>query len=73
MLASHTFSPRTSIYSKNAAVNSAFICLLYRGRVTFNYKVLYVVTVCPFTAFFQYYFYLLSAHLVMYIVDLYLC
>ena len=50
MLASYVFRPRTSICSKNAAVDSAFICSLYRGRVAFNYGVLYVVAFFAFTA-----------------------
>ena len=73
MLASHVFSPRIFVYSKNAAVDSAFICLLYRGKVAFNYGVLYIVAFFAFTALSQCHFYLLSAHLVMYIVDFYLC
>ena len=43
MLASHTFRPRTSVHSRNAAVDSAFIYLLYRERVAFNHGVLYIV------------------------------
>ena len=73
MLASHAFRPRTSVYSRNAAVNSAFICPLYRGRVAFNHGVLHVVAFFAFAALSQHHFYLLSAHLVMYIVNLYLC
>ena len=72
MLASHTFRPRTSIHNKNAAVNSTFIYPLYRGRVAFNYRVLYIVTFYAFAAFSQCHFYLLSAHLAMHIVDLHL-
>ena len=72
MFTSHIFRPRTSVYSRNAAIDFTFICLLYRGRVAFNYKVLYIVTFYAFTAFSQYCFYSLSAHLVMYIVDLHL-
>ena len=73
MLASHIFRPKTSICSKKAAVDSAFICPLYRGRVTFNYGVLHIVAFFAFTALSQHRFHLLSAHLAMYIVDLYLC
>ena len=73
MLTSYAFSPRTSICSKNTAIDSSFICPLYRGRVAPNYRVLYIVAVCPFTAFFQRCFYLLSAYLAIHIVDLYLC
>ena len=72
MLASHIFSPKISIYSKNAAIDSAFICLLYKGRVAFNYRVFYMVALCALTAFFQHYFYLISAHLAMHIMDFYL-
>ena len=72
MLVSHAFRPRTSVHSRNAAVDSAFICLLYRGRVTFNYGVLYIVAFFAFTALSQCCFYSLSAHLAIYIVDLYL-
>ena len=44
MLASYAFRPRTSVYSKKAAVDSAFVYPLYRGKVAFTYRVLYVVT-----------------------------
>ena len=73
MLANYAFRPKTSVCSKNIAVDSAFVCLLYRGRVAIVYRVFHVVTLCAFTAFFHRCFYLVSAHLVMYIVDLYLC
>ena len=43
MLTSHAFRPRTSVRSRNAAVDSAFVYPSYRGRVVFNYRVLYVV------------------------------
>ena len=72
MLASYAFRPRTFVYSRNAAVDSAFVCLLYRGRVAFDHRVLYIVTFFAFTALSQCCFYLLSAYLAMYIVDLYL-
>ena len=72
MLTSYTFSPKISICSKNAAIDSAFICPLYKGRVTFNYGVLYIVALYALTAFFQCYFHLMSAYLAMHIVDLYL-
>jgi hypothetical protein len=73
MLTSHAFSPRTSIHRRKAAVASAFVCPLYRGRVGFNYRVPYVVALCAFTAFFYYRFHLISAHLAMQVVDLHLC
>ena len=72
MLASHIFRPRTSVYSKNAAVDSAFICPLYRGKVAFNHGVLYIVAFFAFAALSQCRFYLLSAYFVMHIVNLYL-
>ena len=72
MLISYIFSPKISVYSKKAAVDSAFNYPLYRGRVTVIYGVFYIVTLYAFTAFFYYYFYLVSAHLAMYIIDLYL-
>ena len=73
MLTSHAFSPRISVYSKKAAVDSAFNCPLYRGRVAVVYRVFHVVALCAFAAFFHYHFHLVSAHLAMYIVDLHLC
>ena len=72
MLASHTFRPKTSVYSKSAAVDSAFIYPLYRGRVAFNYGVLYIVALYTLAAFFQRRFYLISTHLAMHVVDLHL-
>ena len=66
------FSPRIFIRSRNTAVDSTFVYPLYRGRVGFNYRVLYVVTLYAFTAFFQRRFYLISAYLAIYIVDLHL-
>ena len=52
MLTSYTFRPRISIRSRNATIDSAFIYSLYRGRVAFNYRVLYIATLCAFIAFF---------------------
>ena len=72
MLTSHAFSPKISVYSKNATVDSAFVCLLYKGRVAFNYGVLYIVVLCALAAFSQCRFYSMSAHLAMHIVDLHL-
>ena len=72
MLASYVFRPRTSVRSRNTAVDSAFIYPLYRGRVAFNYRVLYIVAFYTFKAFSYYYFYLLSTYLIIYIVDLHL-
>ena len=72
MLTSYIFRPRTSVRSRNTAVDSTFVYPLYRGRVAFAYRVLYVVAFCAFAAFSQPRFHLLSTHLVMHIVDLYL-
>jgi hypothetical protein len=73
ILTSYVFSPRTSIYRRKAAIDSAFVCPLYRGRVGFNYRVPYIVTLYAFTAFFYRHFHLISAYLAMQVVDLYLC
>ena len=73
MLVSHTFKPRTSIYNKKAAVDSAFVSPLYRGRIGVDYGVFYIAASCVFTAFFHYCFYLRSAHLIISIVDFHLC
>ena len=72
ILANHTFRPRTSVHSRNAAVDSTFICPLYRGRVAFNYRVLYIVAFFAFAALLQRHFYSLSAYFVMHIVNLHL-
>ena len=72
MLVSHIFRPKTSVYSKKAAIDFTFISSLYRGRVGVNYRVFYMAVSCVFTTSFYYYFYLRSAHLVISIVDLYL-
>ena len=73
MFISYMFSPKISVYSRKAAVNSAFNCPLYRRRVAVIYGVFYIVTLCAFAAFFHCYFYSVSAHLAIYIVDFYLC
>ena len=73
MLVSHTFRPKTSVHSKKAAVDSAFVSPLYRRRVGVNYRVFYVAASCAFAAFFYRRFYLRSAHLAINIVDLHLC
>ena len=72
MLVSHIFKPKTSVRSKKAAVDSAFISPLYRGRVGVNYGVFYIAASCAFTTFFHCYFYLRSAYLAISVVDLYL-
>ena len=53
-------------------MDSAFVYPLYRGRVAFDYRVLYIVALYALAAFFQRYFYLISAHLAIYMVDLHL-
>ena len=73
MLVNHAFRPKTSIYSKKAAVDSAFVSPLYRGRVSVNYGVFYVATSYAFAASFHCCFYLRSAHLAISVVDFYLC
>ena len=73
MLASHAFRPRTSVRSRNAAVDSAFVCPSYRGRVAFDHGVLHVVAFFAFAALSQRRFHSLSAHLAMHVVDLHLC
>ena len=72
MLASHIFRPKTSVCSKKAAVDSAFVSPSYRGRVGVNYGVFHVAASCAFAAFFHYRFYLRSAYLAISIVDLHL-
>ena len=73
MLVSYAFRPRTSVCSKKAAVDSAFVSPLYRGRVSINYRVFYMAVSCAFAVFFYYCFYLRSAYLIISIVDFYLC
>jgi hypothetical protein len=52
MLTRYTFSSKTSIYNRKAAINSAFICPLYREKVNIIYRVFYVVPLYAVTAFF---------------------
>ena len=73
MFASHAFRPRTSVRNRKAAVDSAFVSPLYRGRVGVDYGVFYVAASYVFTALFYCCFYLRSAHLAISVVDLYLC
>ena len=73
MLASYTFRPRTSIRSRKAAIDSAFISPLYRERVGINDRVFHIAIACIFATSFYLYFYLRSAHLAISIVDLHLC
>ena len=72
MLVSYTFRPKTSVHSRKAAVDSAFVSPSYRGRVGVDYGVFYMAVSCIFAIFFHCCFYLMSAHLVISIVDLYL-
>ena len=72
MLVSYAFRPKTSICSKKAAVDSAFVSSLYRGRVGVDYRVFHMAISCTFATFFYHRFYLRFAYLVISIVDLYL-
>ena len=72
MLASHAFRPRTSVRSRKAAIDFAFISPLYRGRVGVDYRVFYMAASCVFTASFYRRFHLRSAHLAISIVNLHL-
>ena len=72
MLTSYAFRPRTSIRSRKATIDSAFISPLYRGRVGVNYRVFYMAMSCIFAASFYRRFYLRSTYLIISIVDLYL-
>ena len=72
MLASHVFSPRISVRSRKAAVDSAFDCPSYRGRVAVVHGVFHVVALCAFATFFHRRFHSVSAHLAMHVVDLHL-
>ena len=73
MLVNYAFRPKTSIYSRKAAVDSAFISPSYRGRVGVDYGVFHVAVSCAFTASFYCRFYLRSAYLAISIVNFYLC
>ena len=73
MLTSHAFRPRTSVRSRKAAVDSAFVSPSYRGRVGVDYGVFHMAASCAFAAFFYCHFYLRSAHLAISVVDLHLC
>ena len=72
MLVSYAFRPKTSVHSKKAAVDSAFVSPSYRGRVGVNHGVFHVAVSCAFAISFYYHFYLRSAYLVISIVDFYL-
>ena len=72
MLASYAFRPRTSVRSRKATIDSAFVSPLYRGRVGVDYKVFYVAASCVFAASFYRRFHLRSAYLAISVVDLYL-
>ena len=72
MLVSYAFRPKTSIRSRKAAVDSAFISPLYRGRVGVAHRVFYMAAFCVSTTSFHRRFHSRSAHLVISIVDLHL-
>ena len=72
MLVSHAFRPKTSVYNRKAAVDSAFVSLLYRGRVGVDYGVFHMAAFCAFATSFYCCFYLRSTYLVISVVDLYL-
>ena len=73
MFVNHAFRPKTSVHSRKAAVDSAFVSPLYRGRVGVDYGVFYMAVSCAFTASFHCCFYLRSTHLAISVVDLHLC
>jgi len=73
MLASHAFKPITFVCNKNAAVNSAFISLLYRGIVGVIYGVFQVAAFYVFAVSFQCLFHSKSAHFAINVVDFHLC
>ena len=72
MLISYAFRPRTSVRSRKATIDSAFISPLYRGRVGVNYRVFHMAASYVFAASFYRRFYLRSAYLIISVVDLYL-
>ena len=72
MLVSYIFRPKTSVYSRKAAVDSAFVSPLYRGRIGIDYRVFYVAVSCTFATSFHRCFYLRSAHFAISVVDFYL-
>jgi len=72
MLASYIFRPKISIYSRKAAIDSAFVRPLYKGGVSINYRVFYIAAFCIFITSFYCRFCLESAHPIISIVDLYL-
>jgi len=73
MLVSHAFRPITFVHNKNTAVDSAFVSPLYRGIIGVVYGVFQVAVFYVFAVFFQYLFYLKSAHLAINVVDFHLC
>ena len=72
MLISYVFRPKTSIYSRKAAIDFAFISPLYSGRVGINYRVFHIAIAYIFATSFHLRFYLRSAYFIISIVDLYL-
>ena len=73
ILVSYTFRPKTSVRSRKAAVDSAFVSPSYRGSIGVDYGVFHVAASCVFAACFQRYFYSRSAYLAISVVDLHLC
>ena len=73
MLVSYIFRPKTSVCSKKATVDSAFVSPSYRGRVGVDYGVFHIAASCVFAASFYCRFYLRSAYFAISIVDLHLC
>ena len=72
MLTSYTFRPRTSIYSRKAAIDSTFISPLYREKVSIDYRVFYIAASYIFATLFYRRFHLRSTYLTISIVDLHL-
>ena len=73
MLVSYVFRPKASVYSRKAAVDSAFVNPLYRGGIGVDYRVFHIAASCVFTACFHRCFYSRSAYLAINIVNVYLC
>ena len=73
MLTSHAFRPRTSVRSRKATIDSAFVSPLYRGRVGVDHRVFYVAASYIFAASFYRRFHSRSAYLTISVVDLHLC
>ena len=72
MLASHAFRPITSVHNKNAAIDFAFVSLLYRGIIGVVYGVFQMAAFYVFAVSFQCLFHSRSAHFAINMVDFYL-